>query len=346
MTEKNQTTNIYDTSIRLLFLALIVAWCVMLLLPFVSILLWGIILALAFSPLHNSLTKLLRGKAKLSSTIIVLFFLAVIFIPGWLLIDSVVGGVKELKTSFQAGTLTIPLPSEKVKEWPLIGEKLHSAWSDASANIGLFITEHKEQVTEFGGKFLKGFLGIIGGVFQFAVSIIIAGILLVVKGANEAVRKFFRKLVDDKADEYADISYKTVGNVVKGILGVAFIQATIIGIGFAFAGVPYAGLWTMIVFMFAVLQLPPPLIVIPVIIWLFSAVETTPAVIWSIYLFVGSISDNVLKPVLLGKGAPVPMLVIFLGVIGGFILSGFIGLFTGAIVISLGYKLFVAWIDN
>jgi len=79
---------------------------------------------------------------------------------------------------------------------------------------------------------------------------------------------------------------------------------------------------------------------------LFSALETTPAVIWSIYLFIASISDNVLKPVLLGKGAPVPMLVIFLGVIGGFILSGFIGLFTGAIVISLGYKLFVAWIDN
>jgi predicted PurR-regulated permease PerM len=237
------------------------------------------------------------------------------------------------------------LPSEKVKGWPLVGERLYAAWSAASANIVLFITNHKEQIAEFGGKFLKGFLGIIGGVFQFAVSIIIAGILLVVKGANEAVHKFFRKLVGDKADEYSDVAYKTVGNVVKGILGVAFIQATFVGIGFAFAGVPYAGLWTLIVFMFAVLQLPPPLIVIPVIIWMFSALETTPAVIWSIYLFIASISDNVLKPVLLGKGAPVPMLVIFLGVIGGFILSGFIGLFTGAIVISLGYKLFVAWLD-
>jgi predicted PurR-regulated permease PerM len=317
----------------------------MLLLPFISILLWGIILAMAFSPLHHSLTKLLGGKAKLSSTIIVLIFLAIIFIPGWLLIDSVVEGVKDLKTSFQAGTLTIPLPSEKVKGWPLIGERLFAAWSAASANIVQFITDNKEQITEFGGKFLKGFLGIIGGVFQFAVSIIIAGILLVVKGANEAVRKFFRKLVDDKADEYADVAYKTVGNVVKGILGVAFIQATLIGIGFTFAGVPYAGLWTLIVFMFAVLQLPPPLIVIPIIIWIFSALETTPAVIWSVYLFAGSISDNVLKPVLLGKGAPVPMLVIFLGVVGGFMLSGFIGLFTGAIVISLGYKLFVAWMD-
>ncbi len=346
MTEENQTTNIYDTSIRLLFLAFIVAWCIMLLLPFISILLWGIILAMAFSPLHNSLSKRMGGKPKLSSTIIVVIFLAIIFIPGWLLIDSVVEGVKELKTSFNDGTLTIPLPSEKVKGWPLIGERLYAAWSAASANIVLFVTSHKEQIAEFGEKFLKGFLGIIGGVFQFAVSIIIAGILLVVKGANEAVRKFFRKLVGDKADEYSDVAYKTVGNVVKGILGVAFIQATLVGIGFAFAGVPYAGLFTLVVFMFAVLQLPPPLIVIPVIVWMFSALETTPAVIWSIYLFVASISDNVLKPVLLGKGAPVPMLVIFLGVVGGFILSGFIGLFTGAIVISLGYKLFISWLDN
>ena len=255
---------------------------------------------------------------------------------------SVVEGAKSLKSSFDAGTLTIPLPSEKVKEWPVIGERLFAAWSSASNDIGLFITRHQEQIPEFGEKFLKGFLGVIGAVFQFVVSIFIAGVLLVVKGANEGVRKFFRKLVGDKADDYADVAYKTVGNVVKGILGVAFIQAILIGIGFLFAGVPGAGLLTVIVFMLAVLQIPPAIIIIPVIVWLFSAIDTTPAIIWTIYLLIASLSDNILKPILLGQGAPVPMLVIFMGVIGGFILSGFIGLFTGAIVISLGYKLFVA----
>jgi predicted PurR-regulated permease PerM len=345
MTEKNQTANIYDTSIRLLFLALIVAWCLMLILPFVSIILWGVILALAFSPLHNSITKWLGGRAKLSSALIVVICLAIIFIPGGFFIDSVIEGAKGLKSSFHAETLSIPLPSEKVKEWPLIGDKLYTAWSSASDNIGLFFTSHKEQIAEYGQKFLKGFLGIIGTAFQFVISIIIAGVLLVVKGANESVRKFFKKLVGDKADEYADVAYKTVGNVVKGILGVAFIQAFLIGLGFLFAGVPYAGLWTLIVFMFAVLQLPPAIIVIPIIVWLFSAINTTPAIIWTIYLLIAGLSDNILKPILLGQGAPVPMLVIFLGVIGGFILSGFIGLFTGAIVISLGYKLFIAWLD-
>ncbi len=345
MTEKNQNVNIYDTSIRLLFLALIVAWCIMLVLPFVSIILWGAILAMAFSPLHNTITKWLGGRAKLSSTVIAIVSVAIILIPGWLFIGSVIEGVKGLKESFNAGTLTIPLPSEKVKEWPLIGEKLFALWTSASQDMESFFISHKEQVAEFGGKFLKGFMSVIGTAFQFVISIIIAAVLLVVKGANEGVRKFFRKLAGDKGEEYADIAYKTVGNVVKGILGVAFIQAFLIGLGFLFAGVPMAGLWTLLVFMFAVLQLPPAIIVIPIIVWLFSAIDTTPAIIWTIYLLIAGLSDNILKPILLGQGAPVPMLVIFLGVIGGFILSGFIGLFTGAIVISLGYKLFVAWID-
>jgi predicted PurR-regulated permease PerM len=133
---------------------------------------------------------------------------------------------------------------------------------------------------------------------------------------------------------------------VRGVLGVALIQATLIGIGFLLAGVPYAGLWTLVVFMFAVIQLPPTLVVIPVAFYLFSEKEMLPAMLWTVYLFLSGISDNILKPLLLGKGAPVPMLMIFLGVVGGFIFSGFIGLFTGAVVMSLGYKLFVGWINS
>jgi predicted PurR-regulated permease PerM len=127
---------------------------------------------------------------------------------------------------------------------------------------------------------------------------------------------------------------------------VALIQALLIGIGFLISGVPFAGVLTLVVFMLAVLQLPPIIIVLPVIVYLFGAKETLPAILWTVYLILAGISDNILKPLLLGKGAPVPMLVIFIGVIGGFILSGFIGLFTGAIVMSIGYKLFVAWINT
>jgi predicted PurR-regulated permease PerM len=177
-------------------------------------------------------------------------------------------------------------------------------------------------------------------------SLIIAGVLLAYGHVGESIRKFFRKIIGDRGDEFADIAGKTIGNVVKGILGVALIQALLTGGGMLMAGIPYAGILTLIVFVLAVLQLPPALIMIPVIIYLFSANDVVPAVLWTVYFLLAGLSDNILKPILLGKGAPVPMLVIFIGVIGGFILQGFIGLFTGAIVMSLGYKLFVAWINS
>ena len=346
MKEPITNTNVYDTSIRLAFLALIAAWCIMILLPFTSIMLWGLILGIAFKPLHDKMVKMMKGKGKLASLIIVLVCLAIFIIPGWLLLDSIIENVKDLKASFQAGTLTLPAPSEKVKSWPVFGEKLYDLWYSASTNLEQTIIKYKSELTGIGSKLARGLISVGGGIFQLLISIIIAGVLLVIPGIGESIRKFFRKLAGDRGDEFADITRKTIGNVVKGVLGVAVIQAALIGVGFFLAEVPYAGVWTLLVFLLAGLQIPPTLVVIPIAIYLFSAKETLPAVLWTIYLLLGGLSDNILKPILLGKGAPVPMLVIFLGVVGGFILSGFIGLFTGAIVMSIGYKLFVAWINS
>ena len=345
MKDQSQPTSVYDTSIRLFFLALIVAWCFLIILPFGSIILWSIILAVAFKPLHHSLSGLLKGNEKLAATLIVLISLIVLFLPGALFMSSIVEGAKKLKESFDAGTLSLPAPSEKVKDWPIIGDKIYALWISASADLAGFAEKYREQIAEYGAKIAKGFMGIVSGGFQLIASIIIAGFLLVIKGSAETFHKTVIKIAGEKGDEFADIAYQTIGNVVKGILGVAFIQAILTGLGFVFAGVPYPGLWALIVLIFAILQLPAIFIVLPVVIWMFSELETMPAVLWTVYLLIAGLSDNVLKPILLGKGAPVPMLVIFLGVIGGFILSGFIGLFTGAIVMSLGYKLFQAWVD-
>ena len=338
--------SIYDTTIRLFFLFIIIAWCLMILYPFVSIMLWGLIFALAFGPLHASLVKHMGGKPKLASFIIVLASLAIIIIPSWYFLDSIVEEMRELTSSFKNGTLTLPPPSESVRTWPVIGGPLYDLWSSASDNLKQTLITYKEQLSGIVSTVAKGILSAVGGVFQMMVSLIIAGILLTIGGAGEAIRKLFRKLAGDHGDEFADITKKTVGNVVRGVLGVAVIQATLIGIGFLLAGIPYAGLWTLLVFLFAVLQLPPTLIVIPVAVYLFDEKELLPAILWSVYLFLAGISDNVIKPILLGKGAPVPMLVIFLGVVGGFIFSGFVGLFTGAIVMSIGYKLFIEWINS
>jgi predicted PurR-regulated permease PerM len=347
MKEANTNSNIYDTSIRLVFLALIIGWCLMILLPFTNIILWGFILGIAFTPLHGRMAKIMGGRPKLASLIVVLACLAIFIIPAWLFLDSLIDSVKEFKTRFLAGTLALPPPpSESVKTWPVIGEKVYEIWYSASTDLGQTIVKYKTEIVGVGSKIAKGFISVGGGILQLFGALIIAGVLLSIPGTGESLRKVVRKLADRRGDEFADIVKITVGNVVKGVLGVAFIQAILIGIGFFLAEIPYPGIWTLLVFLLAVLQIPPLLVVIPVAIYLFSDRSTGAAILWTVYLMLGGISDNILKPILLGKGAPVPMLVIFLGVIGGFMLSGFIGLFTGAVVMSIGYKLFIAWINT
>jgi len=346
MKDKISNNSVYDTTVKLLVLLFVIGWCIMILLPFANILLWSLILAMAFYPLHSKLSKKMGGKPKLASAIIVLAAMTIVFIPSWLLIDSMVHEIKELKVQFESDSFKIPAPTEQVKEWPIIGNKAYEFWLSASENLEQTILKYQDQLTEFGGKLVKGVLSAVSGILHIFISFIIASILLVFGGVGESIRKFFRKIAGENGDEFADITMKTVGNVVKGVLGVAFIVAALHGIIFMIAGIPYAGIWALLAFVLGVLQLPLIFITLPIIVYLFAVKTTTAAIIWTVIVLVAGLSDNFIKPILLGKGAAVPMLVIFVGVIGGFIFSGFIGLFTGAIVMSLGYKLFIGWMNS
>jgi predicted PurR-regulated permease PerM len=337
---------VVEITIRLVFLALLIAWCFQILLPFSGILLWGFILAIILAPLQQSLKKRLGDKPKWAAAIIIVCGIAMIVLPSWLFLDSTISGVKAIRAELGAGTLTIPPPTEKVKTWPVIGAKAYEIWEAASDNLQAFSANYKEQIIRIGGGLLEKAMSIGGSILKFILSMIIAGVLLVSKGTENMGRKFFRRLLGARGDEFTDITVGTVRNVAKGVIGVALIQALLVGAGFLLAGVPHAGLWALVVLILAILQLPALIIVLPIVIWLFSVLNPVPAILWTVYLLLAGISDNVLKPILLGKGAAVPMLVIFLGVIGGFMLSGFIGLFTGAIIVSLGYKLFIAWLEN
>lgn len=346
MKNTDSNNSIYDTIIRMFILLLIIVWCLLIMYPFASIILWSLILALAIYPIHTKLSNKMGKKPKLASFIIIFSVLVVLLIPSWFLIDSLTDEMKALKVSYDSGTLSIPPPTEKVKEWPLIGEKIYEGWQNASDNLAETIVKYKHQLTEIGSKVAKGFLNVVGGIFQMMIAFIIAGVLLVFGGIGESIRKFFRKLAGDRGDKFADVTKNTVSNVIRGVLGVALIQAVLLGIGFMLAGVPYAGVLTLVALLFCILQIPPILLAIPIMIYLFSGHEVLPASLWSVYLLLASTSDNIIKPILLGKGASVPMLVIFIGVVGGFMFSGFIGLFTGAIIMSIGYILFSEWVNS
>ncbi len=203
------------------------------------------------------------------------------------------------------------------------------------------------KIKEFSAKIMSSILSSGMAFLQFILSVIIAGVLLVSPGAKTMVYKFLRKIAGNEADEIMTISTSTIYQVVKGILGVAIIQTIIQAFGLFLADIPYAGILTLICLVFSILQIGPIIINIGVIVYLFSTGDSsTAAILWTVFFILSGLSDNVLKPLLLGKGALVPMLVIFIGVIGGFMMSGFIGLFVGPIVFSIGYKLFVAWMED
>lgn len=336
-----------DLFIKLIIVALLIAWSLMIVFPFAIPILWGVILAITLYPLYKKMLKSFKGKKGITSSIITIVLLCVLLVPSIILITSIINEVKEVKEAVNSKTLVIPPPNAKVAEWPIVGKKIYEGWSLLNTNLESAVVKYKAQILSAGQKFVGAMRGLFSNIMMFTFSIIIMGVLLAfAEDVKKALREFMQKLLGNKSEEYTLVIIQTVRNVAKGILGVAFIQFIIMGICFVLAGVPFAGVWALLVFLLALVQLPGALVAIPVIIYIYSVKEPLPATFWSVIILIAGLSDNVLKPLLMGKGAPVPMLVIFLGALGGFMLMGFIGLFTGAIVLSLTYKLGGMWIQN
>jgi predicted PurR-regulated permease PerM len=336
-----------DLFIKLIIVALLIVWSIMIVLPFAIPLLWGVILAVTLYPLFKILLKLVKGKKAIASGIITIVMLCIILVPSIFMITSIIGEIKGLKETIDSKTLVIPPPNAKVADWPIVGKKLYNAWSLLNTNLESAVVKYNTQIVSATQKFVGALRGLFSNIMMFCLSIIIMGVLFAYAGAvKRAIEEFMKKLLGNSSQEYTTVIIQTVRNVAKGILGVAFIQFVIMGICFVLAGVPFAGVWALLVFLLALVQLPGALVAIPVIVYIYSVKEPLPATIWAVIILICGLSDNVLKPLLMGKGAPVPMLVIFLGALGGFMLSGFIGLFTGAIVLSLTYKLAGMWMQN
>lgn len=334
-----------EIAIRLGILGLLLMWCFQILRPFISPVIWGIIIAVAFYPVNVKLTSLLGGRGKLAATLITLTTLLLLILPAIQLTSSMVDGITRLSEDIDYSALRIAPPPANIADWPVIGKPLHDLWHQASENLEMVISSFAPQIKAASLWLLESLLGTGMGLLQFVFSIIIAGFFLAsAEAGSKAAHDLFVRLAGKQGEEFAKVSESTIHNVVKGILGVAILQSLLAGLGFVIAGVPGAGLWVLLCLILAIVQIGIIPVVIPVIVYMFYSADTLTASLLTAYLIFVSLVDNFLKPMLLGRGAPVPMLVIFLGSIGGFILSGFIGLFIGAIILSLGYKLLQAWL--
>jgi predicted PurR-regulated permease PerM len=326
-------------------LLLLLVMCFNIVRPFISIVVWALILAIAIYPLHVSLTAKLGGREKTSAALFVLIGLAIILVPTWLLGESTLSSLQSLAHNLREGSLSVNPPNPSVADWPVIGTKTYELWSNAASNMDAFLGQYQAQLRDLAQRVFGFATGTIVGVLQFVISTIIAGALLLQsKGGYKAAREIMASLVGtERGSKFTDTSILTIRSVVKGVLGVAVAQALLAAVGLVLMGVPAAGLWAGAVLVLAIIQLPPILVLGPIAFWVFSVAEPVPATIFLVYSIIVSVSDAFLKPMLLGRGLETPMLVILIGAIGGAIAMGIVGLFIGAVILALGYELLITW---
>jgi predicted PurR-regulated permease PerM len=343
---KRQVRRALEVSIHVGLVVLLAAACLLILRPFLPLVAWGIVIAIAIYPAYRKLRSLLGGRGTLAAILCSLLFLAVLIVPVVLLTETMIEGIGTLNAHIKNGTLSIPPPPASVGNWPLIGPSLTNVWDMASTNLTGLLKSMAPQIRALVPGLLSASAEIGLTILQFVLSILVAGVLLANASDCATIsRSLANRVFGNQGPEFEELVESTMRSVTNGILGVAVIQTIFAGLGFLVAGLPGAGLWALIFLFAAVLQIGM-IVLIPAIVYMFAIASTTKASVFLVWcLFVG-LMDNVLKPVLLGRGAAVPVAVVFLGAIGGFMAMGIIGLFIGAIVLSVGYKLFLAWLEG
>ena len=342
-----QTNTIVEAMIRVglvLFLVLM-AWQIFE--PFSGLVIWALILAVALYPLHLRMTGALGGRNGLSATLIVLIGLIGIGWPTVMLASAFASHLHDFYTGFSEGTLTLKPPSAAIAEWPLIGEKLYTTWASAAADLPAFLEKAEPQLTEMTKKVLGLATGTMGSMLLFLSALIVAGIMMAFgeSGRQSILGILTRVSNPARGASLLALSTSTIRSVATGVIGVAFIQALLLGIVYELAGIPFAAVLAVIVLLVGIMQIPATIVSIPVIVFLWMGDGTTTGnIIWSVLIIVAGLADNVLKPLLLGRGVDAPMPIILMGALGGMVGGGMAGMFIGAVLLAVGYTIFMDWV--
>ena len=344
------TRDFTNTMIRIGLIAFLVVMCVRVFAPFLNLVVWALILAIALYPLHQFLARKIGGRQGIAATLLVFAFLLLIGGPTVILGGYFARQAHNAYTNFENNTVTIKQPKPEVADWPLVGQRVFRAWSSAANNLPAFLKDNQAQLQNIAKRILAAAANTAGSVLLFLAALIVAGIMMAYgESGSQAVERIFTRMTDPvTGPRLQNLSTGTIRSVATGVIGVAFIQALLLGIGFVMAGIPMSGVLALVVMFLGILQLPAAIITLPVIVYLWWAgdASTTSNIVYTIYLFVAGLADNVLKPLLLGRGVEVPMPVILLGALGGMVSGGIIGMFVGAALLAVGYQVFMDWINN
>ena len=324
------------------------ALCFQIFAPFLTLMVWGLILAVTLYPMQEYVAAKMGGRQGLAATLIVILGIALIVAPTAILMSSLGDSVQRLIHDVQSDALVIPAPRESVAGWPVIGERVYALWSQAHADLPALVKSMQPKIGDLAKSALAFVASIGGGLLLFLAALIIAGILMAFgrSGSRASVAISERVAGPAQGAEFATLATATIRAVAQGVIGVAFIQAIIVGLCLLVAGVPWAGVLAMIALVLGIAQIPALIVTLPAIayIWLLGDYGKGEAILYTLLIFVAGLADNVLKPLMLGRGVDAPMPVILIGALGGMAAAGILGMFVGATLLALGYQLFMGWV--
>ncbi|MGA7333870.1 MAG: AI-2E family transporter [Pseudolabrys sp.] len=341
------TTSFIEVAIRLGALALLLYWTLILVRPFLSIAIWSAVLTVALYPVFEWTSHQLGGRRRIAAALITFLSLLIIIGPATWLALGLVDGLRLISERLDLANLTIPPPSISVKDWPLIGQPIYQFWELASTNLSAALAQIVPQLKPLGSSLLRIGADTGLGIIMFLAAIVVAGFLFSpAPMIAEAIKKFSRRLNPTRGEEFVEQAGATIRAVSRGVIGISVLQALLAGVGLMVAGIPQASLITFGVLVLGIIQIGPSIILIPVIIWAWTFMGTIPALLFTAYMVPINLLDNILRPIVMGRGLKTPILVILIGVIGGTLAYGITGLFLGPIVLAVIWELFVSWIDE
>jgi predicted PurR-regulated permease PerM len=333
-----------EIGLRLGLLALLGYWAWTVVAPLLTIFLWSAILTVALFPAYERLAVRLGSRG--AASILTLLTLLVVVGPLVWLAAGLISGLGDLASGLQGG-IVVPPPPDAVRRWPVIGEQFYELWRSAAMNLKTVLVELGPKLKPLAGQVVSMTQDAIVGLIQFLLAILISGFLFapgprLVEFLERAVERVLRP----RGHDLVRLAGATVRNVSRGVIGVAFLQAVLVGIGFAAAGIKAPGVLAFVALMLGVIQVGPSIIIVPAIIWAWLSMETFHAMLFTAYMVPVGLIDNVLRPILMARGLATPMIVILVGVIGGTLSHGIVGLFFGPVITAVSWDLLSAWIEG
>lgn len=340
--------NMVEAALRIVFIFVLLTLTYDIVRPFMIPIVWGGIIAIAAFPITRRLEGLLGGRRGLAATLVSLFFILALVLPTYQVTEALLGSAKTISVKLSAGDIEIPGPKASVAEWPVIGERVYKAWDMAHENTQEALMRAAPHLKTIAAKAASTIGASLASVAMFVISLLIAGGFMAYADSSGAMahRLFVRLGGLNPGGDWAGMVVATVRSVLQGVVGVAVIQAALCAVGLFALGIPGAPIWSALILLLAIAQLPTIIVAGPIIVYALGNYPTTPAAIFTVWMLVAGFSDTFLKPLLMGRGLDIPMPIILIGAIGGMISAGIIGLFAGAVVLAIWYKLFLSWMEQ